>query len=114
MTNTDHIRRLLFLLGDNLNSLRNRCQDANDEASFNETSKAVAWATRELEAIEPEALGEAYDVKALYDRIHLAVVHLRCLRVQLEKCEEAAEAALNSAKIITHTLEESDSEDADL
>ena len=38
------------------------------------------------------------DLKALYDRVHLIVVHLRCLRVQLEKCEEAAEAALDAAE----------------
>ena len=114
MTNTDHIRRLLLQIGDGLNALRNRCQDAADEGSFAEANKAVTWAQRELDAIDPEALGEAYDLKALYDRVHLIVVHLRCLRVQLEKCEEAAEAALDAAKRITHTLEESDSADADL
>jgi hypothetical protein len=114
MTNTDHIRRLLLLIGDNLNTLRNRCQDVAEEGSFAEANKAVAWASRELEAIDPEALAEAYDLKALYDRVHLIVVNLRCLRVQLEKCEEAAEAALDAAKRITHTLEESESDDADL
>jgi len=114
MTNTDHIRHLLIQIGHSLNSLRNRAQDAAAESSFDEVNKAVSWANRELEAIDPEALAEAYDLKALYDRVHLIVVHLRCLRVQLEKCEEAAEAALESAKRITHALEESDSPDADL
>ena len=114
MTNTDHIRHLLLQIGDNLNALRHRAQDADDEGSFHEANKAVAWAQRELEAIDPEALAEAYDLKALYDRVHLIVVNLRCLRVQLEKCEEAAEAALESAKRITHALEDSENEDADL
>lgn len=108
MTNHDHIRHLLLQIGNNLDSLRKRCQDAADEGSFAEANKAVAWAQRELEAINPEALAEAYDLKALYDRIHLIVVNLRCLRVQLEKCEEAAEAALEDAKRITNALEDSD------
>jgi len=108
MTNHDHIRHLLIQIGDNLNALRNRCQDAADEGSFAEANKAVAWAQRELDAIHPEALEEAYDLKALYDRIHLIVVNLRCLRVQLEKCEEAAEAAIEAAKRITNALEDSD------
>ena len=108
MTNHDHIRHLLIQIGDNLNALRNRCQDAADEGSFAEANKAVAWAQRELDAIHPEALEEAYDLKALYDRVHLIVVQLRCLRVQLEKCEEAAEAAIEAAKRITNALEDSD------
>lgn len=108
MTNHDHIRHLLIQIGDNLNALRNRCQDAADEGSFAEANKAVAWAQRELDAIHPEALEEAYDLKALYDRVHLIVVNLRCLRVQLEKCEEAAEAAIEAAKRITNALEDSD------
>ena len=108
MTNHDHIRHLLIQIGDNLNALRNRCQDAAAEGSFDEANKAVAWAQRELDAIHPEALEEAYDLKALYDRIHLIVVNLRCLRVQLEKCEEAAEAAIEAAKRITNALEDSD------
>ena len=111
MTNHDHIRRLLLQIGDRLNSLRGRCQDADNEGSFADANKAVAFATRELEAINPEALAEAYDLKALYDRVHLIVVHLRCLRVQLEKCEEAAESALEDAKRITHALEDSNDDD---
>jgi hypothetical protein len=111
MTNHDHIRRLLLQIGDRLNALRGRCQDADNEGSFSEANKAAAFAARELEDIEPEALAEAYDLKALYDRVHLIVVHLRCLRVQLEKCEEAAEAALEDAKRITHALEDSNADD---
>jgi hypothetical protein len=108
MTNHDHIRHLLIQIGENLDTLRKRCQDADNERSFAEANKAVTWAYRELDAINPEALEEAYDLKALYDRIHLIVVNLRCLRVQLEKCEAAAEAALDDAKRITFALEDSD------
>ena len=43
MTNTDHIRHLLLQIGDNLNALRNRAQDAADEGSFHDATKAVAW-----------------------------------------------------------------------
>lgn len=111
MTNFNHIKRLLGEIFCHLEDIRAISILAEREASFNQARKASYFALRELGTIQVEALGEAYDIKALYDRLHLTVVHLRCLRVRLEKCEEAAEAALEKAKIITGALEDGKEDD---
>lgn len=111
MTNHDHIRHLLLEAASSLRELSDRSARAQDRADFAKVCNASDDAREELDRINPDTLAEAYDVKALYDRTHLAVVSLRCLRVQLEECERHAEAALENLKRVTFALEESDSDD---
>jgi hypothetical protein len=111
MTNHDHIKRLLLQIGEQLETLKDK---ANTHAEKNDIQKVWSSADdaiEELAILDGDKLAEAYDVKALYDRIHLCVVYLRCLRVTLEALESAADNALSDARLITHALEDSQGDD---
>lgn len=54
-----------------------------------------AAAKAALLAIKPEAIEEAHDVKALYDRVHLIAVRLRAVRNDLDARDQQIERALD-------------------
>jgi fructose-specific phosphotransferase system component IIB len=54
---------------------------------------------------------EAYQVKALHDRVHAIVVSLRSVRNNLERLEAEADEALTTIKEISHAVETSTEDD---
>jgi hypothetical protein len=111
--NQSHLNKLKADLDCNLKELEWLFDSDISRTDLVITESSITAARSEfvkLGALYP-VIEEAYQVKALHDRVHAIVVSLRSIRNNLERLEAEAEEALATVKEISHAVETSTEDD---
>ena len=104
MTNREYLRNLLAGITAELAAIKPDEDTPNFD--FHTLESAILNAIRETEALDPDAIDEAYQVKALYDRLKAVVVHERILRNTLDRIATASQACLEACNRISEQVEQ--------
>jgi hypothetical protein len=112
-TNQSYLKKLKNDLATNLGQLDWFFNIEVAKTDLMITESSIQTARNELvklDAMYP-VIEEAYQVKALHDRVHAIVVSLRSVRNNLERLEAEADSALAAVKEISHAVETSTEDD---
>jgi hypothetical protein len=108
-TNQSYLKKLKDDLNGNLNRLDWFFDLEVAKTDLMITESAIQTSRNELVKLDAmfPVIEEAYQVKALHDRVHAIVVSLRSVRNNLERLEAQADEALAAVKEISHAVETS-------
>ena len=111
--NQAYLRKLKDDLKTNLNQLDWFFDIEVAKTDLMITESAIQTSRNELVKLDAmfPVIEEAYQVKALHDRVHAIVVSLRSVRNNLERLEAQADEALAAVKEISHAVETSTEDD---
>jgi hypothetical protein len=111
--NQAYLRKLKDDLKTNLNQLDWFFDIEVAKTDLMITESAIQTSRNELVKLDAmfPVIEEAYQVKALHDRVHAIVVSLRSVRNNLERLETQADEALAAVKEISHSVETSTEDD---
>jgi len=104
MTNREYLRNLLAGITAELAAIKP--DDDTPNTDFYTLESAIQNAIRETEALDPDTIDEAYQVKALYDRLKAIVVHERILRNTLDRIAMSSQACLEACNRISEQVEQ--------
>ena len=104
MTNREYLRNLLAGITAELATIKPSEEAPNTD--FYALESAILNAIRETEALDPDAIDEAYQVKALYDRLKAIVAHERILRNSLDRIYTATQDCLEACNRISEQVEQ--------